>query len=406
MSKRKAVEPPSVHCHGNNTINMYFTIQPGPASAPEAAAATPRATSLFPPSERTHTKMGKYNGSEVRKIVSMVTSSGKLVGDCYNCTKASMDIAKFAPRESNNNFHKRPDYLNALDAYHAAYEAGDYEEAKKQRAIVEEGRAHKCPSCVQKIGHMTPKKKACKEFYDTLRRDKAIEQDGCLYPDCTERGTEAWCVLEGDHIHGSNDPDPELRKVHALSDYPWWSCHGGVAAMRKEVAKGIEWKCRFCHMKDPLSNCANKCPDPATMPEGKRGKNATPEEIKQSKARWHATNVYPKHQFVDAHKREVRRACLRCARPVLEGEEHCFIFDHRDETTKMKGKDTLAGETGGVAGLVHNCSKSEASLEKIQSLLEREMDLCDLLCANCDRRKTFGYPERADVIAAREANEE
>ena len=380
---------------------MYFTIQLGPTAAPEAAAAAPRAPSLFPPSERTHTKIVKQNGKEVRKIVSMVRPSGRLVGDCYNCPKASMDLANFAPRESNKNFRTRPDYLKALDAYHAACEAGDYEEAKKQRAIVEEGRAYSCPSCVHKIGHMTPKQKACKEFYDTLRKDKASEQGGCLYPDCPERGPEAWCVLEGDHVHGANDPDPELRKVYQLSNYIWWSGNGGVAAMRKEVSKGIEWKCRFCHWKDPLGCQARKCSNPATMPEGKQGKNATPDEVKQSKARRHATNTYPKQQFVDAHKREVRRACLRCARPVLEGEEHCFIFDHRDETTKMKGKDTIAGETGGVCGLVNNHAKA-ATLDKIQSLLEREMDLCDLLCANCDRRKTSGYPERADVVAARE----
>ena len=238
-----------------------------------------------------------------------------------------------------------------------------------------------------------------------MRKDKAIEQGGCLSADCPERGPEAWCVLEGDHVHGSNDPDPELRKVYMLGGYKWWSWNGGVAAMRKEVAKGIEWKCRFCHMKDPLGCQARKCPDPVTMPEGKQGKNATPDEVKQYNARYNATVKYPKHQFVDAHKREVRRACLRCARPVLEGEEHCFIFDHRDETTKMKGKDTLAGKQGGVSGLVNNITKA-AALDKIQSLLEREMDLCDLLCANCDHRKTFGYLERAEVVAAREASEE
>jgi hypothetical protein len=313
-----------------------------------------------------------------------------------------MDLAKFAPQASNKNFRKRPDYFNAIDAYRAAYEAGDYEAAKEQRAIVEKGRINNCPSCVNKIGYMSPKAKACKECYDTLRKDNAIEQDGCLYPDCPERGPEAWRVLEGDHIHGGNDPDPKLRKVHALSDYAWWSCHGGVEAMRQEVAKGIEWKCRFCHFKDPLGNQARKCPDPETMPEGKW--NGTPDEVTQYDARRHATATYPKQQFVDAHKREVRRACLRCARPVLEGEEHCFIFDHRDETTKMKGKGTLAGEAGGVCGLVANHAKA-ATLEKIQSLLEREMDLCDLLCANCDHRKTWNYPERADVVAAREASE-
>ena len=412
MSKRKAKAPPS--CGDCDSDDSYYSDDSDyehiPVSRKQSKKQGKKQGMVTIPSQSGYVDWCSYKevkrgrGATKLKLVSGIREYDlKLVGECMNCVKPCMDIAEFAPRQSNNNFRNRPDYFNALGAYYTAYEAGDYEEANKQRAIVEKGRNDKCSSCVAKIGYMSPKEKACKEFYETLRKENASEQDGCLYPDCPERGPGAWCVLEGDHIHGSNDPDPKLRKVHSLSDYAWWSGNGGVAAMRQEVAKGIEWKCRFCHFKDPLGNQARKCPDPATMPEGKR--SGTPEQTKQYMARYNATIRYPKHQFVDAHKREVRRACLRCARPVLEGEEHCFIFDHRDETTKMKGKDTLAGENGGVAGLVHNCSKSKATLEKIQPLIEREMDLCDLLCANCDHRKTNKYPERADVVAAREASE-
>jgi len=105
-----------------------------------------------------------------------------------------------------------------------------------------------------------------------------------------------------------------------------------------------------------------------------------------------ATIVYPKQQYVDAVKRDMM-SCELCARPVLAGEEHAFIFDHRDPATKMKGKDTLAGETGGVAGLVNNHCKA-ATLDKIKDVLINEMDLCRLLCANCDHRQTHGYPTR------------
>ena len=73
----------------------------------------------------------------------------KLVGECMNCVKQPcMDIAEFAPRLCTKNFRARPYYLNALDAYYTAYEAGDYKEANKQRSIVEAERNDKCPSCV------------------------------------------------------------------------------------------------------------------------------------------------------------------------------------------------------------------------------------------------------------------
>ena len=59
----------------------------------------------------------------------------------------------------------------------------------------------------------------------------------------------------------------------------------------------------------------------------------------------------------------------------------------------MKGKDTLAGESGGVSGLVNNHVKA-ATLDKIQDVLEAEMAKCRLLCANCDKRQTHDYPMR------------
>jgi hypothetical protein len=70
-----------------------------------------------------------------------------------------------------------------------------------------------------------------------------------------------------------------------------------------------------------------------------------------------------------------------------------FHFDHRDELTKMMGG--LAGKNGGVAGLVNNCANA-ASLDKIEGVIDAEMAKCDVLCANCHHRKTYGYTYREE----------
>jgi hypothetical protein len=72
-----------------------------------------------------------------------------------------------------------------------------------------------------------------------------------------------------------------------------------------------------------------------------------------------------------------------------------FDFDHRVPETKMKGKGTLAGKGGGVAGLMGNCAKA-AALDQIKDLLDEEMAKCHLLCANCHKRKTWGYEEEGE----------
>ena len=207
-----------------------------------------------------------------------------------------------------------------------------------------------------------------------------------MKPGCCERGPNAWQVLEADHLV------PEY-KTHALSDYFWWAWNGGPAAMRAEAAK-CQWICRFCHSLEPTGNQANRCGDPAAMPDGKQGKHATEEETKQYHAKHHAKIVYPKQAYVDAEKLR-RGRCLTCEREVTPANAFAFQFDHRDETTKLIGKDTLAGKKGGVGGLVGNHAK-RAALPKIKDVLDAEMAKCDLLCANCHKRKTYGYEEEND----------
>ena len=160
---------------------------------------------------------------------------------------------------------------------------------------------------------------------------------------------------------------------------------------RAEAAK-VQWLCRFCHHLEPTGKQGRRYGDPATLPDGKY--DGTEEEKTQYVAKRHAKIRYPKQRYVDAEKLR-RGVCLTCQRPVTPANVTAFQFDHRDETTKLIGKDTLAGKRGGVCGLVRNHAK-RAALAKIKDVLDHEMTLCDNLCANCHKRKTYDYENEED----------
>ena len=367
-----------------NNINNYFAPQSGSAPAPEAQPEAP--PNLFPEGGR-EVRAPHNHGRTYRSVLS--TRSGKLFGDCGHCTKTYRPITYFAPEECIPNVRSHPQFLDAFEAYEAAYAERDLEGATEARATIGAMRTTQCPSCRRTNNKPTGEKKACKEFYEATKREVCERQNGCMNPDCVERGPLAYYVLEGDHV------DPET-KVRRLSDWTWWGWNGGVAAMKLEVPK-LQWPCSFCHKLEKTSNQANRCGDPDLMPDGKNSKHATDEEVAQYKAKHYAKNVYPKQVYVDSEKSR-RGTCLHCTRPVTPETVFAFDFDHRDERSKMIGKDTLAGVKGGVGGIVANSAK-RASLENIKDILDAEMAKCDLLCANCHHRKTWGYPVRTQEVA-------
>ena len=360
--------------YNNNTLNFHFAPQSGPAPAPEAQPEAP--PPLFPREEREVRAPYKDRGT-YRRVIS--TCKGGLFGDCGNCASKYKEIAEFAPAACLQNVRKRPAFLAAVEAYNAAYEARDLEGAREARDTINALRPTNCKPCRKTQKKLTGQVKACYECWIELRQEACARHGGCMKEGCCERGPNAWQVLEADHLN------PE-DKIYALSDYCWWSCHGGPAAMRAEAAK-CQWLCRFCHFLEPTGSQANRCGDPAAMPDGDY--KGTEEEKAQYETKRKAKIRYPKQEYVDAEKRR-RGCCLTCERKVTPANVFAFQFDHRDETTKMKGKGTLAGKSGGVGGLVQNCAK-RAALPKIKDVLDNEMTICDLLCANCHKRKTFEY---------------
>lgn len=353
-----------------------------------------QAVPLFTDNERRTIKYRKKHNKRYEYRWSEVDADGMLRGDCGNCKRGNyIDMIQFEPADNKKNARRRPQFFEALRCYYEAYDNNDIKAAKIARETVENLRHDKCLQCRVEKGHLSPAQRACKDEYDAMRKKACKINDGCANPNCIERGEQAWCVLQGNHVHTARETNKAKRKVHQLGSYVWWSWNGGVPAMRAEEAKGIEWICGFCHDLEPTGNQANRYSTPETMPEGKCV--GTREERKQYHAKWKAIIRHPKHEYVDKRK-QIIGCCQCCKRSDVIGHEWCFHFDHRDESTKMKGKRTLAGEQGGVCGLVQNTNAQKASLHSpgFKAVLDAEMDKCDLLCHNCHHRKTHKYPMR------------
>ena len=376
-------------------MTSFFSRAEGPTCAEDD---DPRPPNLFPRDERKHTFEKISNGKKVVFPESEVTRDGELRAGCKSgsCPRDWLPMSDFEPRDCNKNARKRVRFQQAMQAFKEAYQRRDLDAAREARAIVEGTRSAWCSKCNKDLGQLTPNQQACKTWWDDKRKEKCAEQDGCANPDCPVRGPEMWFVLEGDHVHGKRDEDESKRKLEILSQYKWWGSNGGVPAMEAELAKGMRFICRCCHALDDLSSSSNRYEDPDTMPDGK-GKG-TEEERRQYHRKWTAKIRYPKQQYVDNRKRQIG-CCANCSRRVPDGKGVvAFDFDHCDESTKMKGKDTLAGEHGGVSGIVAN-SRKDAALDApgVEEALDEEMDKCNLLCKNCHHVKT-NYRDMMDTM--------
>jgi len=367
--------------------------------------------SSFPDHWHWKTKGGKM----VQVLTSRVDSNGGLWGGCDNtCKHKDVDMAMFAPSESTNTNGARQTFFAALTAFAAAWKAEDWTEAVKKRVIMERLRTKVCHVCCECMKKLTPEKQACKDEWDRMRQEACRIGDGttpgCCNSECTERGMAAWVAISADH--GTNP------KRGMLSGYGWWSCHGGVLAMREEATQIHQWICVCCHMLEPTSN-TGRINNPNSM---KRKPDETEKRFRGRQA-WSAI-TFPKYEYVNTLKRAIG-ACQYpgCGRKVVEGNEVSFHFDHRVESTKRKcrclndeGKpkggchgcaDREFGRNGGVGGLASNLTQATA-LEKdaegnptgrIKGLLDVEVAKCDLLCVNCHVcRKPRGIARNEEFV--------
>jgi hypothetical protein len=165
------------------------------------------------------------------------------------------------------------------------------------------------------------------------------EGENCIYP-------QDWRLIQADHI----EPKAERKKRtgeegHRLGQYGWWACpkNGGVEGMEEEATK-CQALCIFHH------------------------RIKTKEERKEVTQR----SKIKKLKIINEKKRE-RGGCLKCERACVEGNEHLFDLDHRDENNKKIEVSRLV----------------QKSWSDFNSQLPLELAKCDLLCCGCHWIKTY-----------------
>ena len=289
---------------------------------------------------------------------------GNVWGRCSNCTLDWRPIGEsFMPDTNSSNSARRASELQ--EALKKIKETTDKTRQDELMTTIIKKRTSLCNECISKRKPLSPAKLACKQFWEQLKYKACDDQGGCPTPGCTEKGRASWPVLQADHVG---------PKVHNLSDYTWWSYHGGVEAMKAE-AKNVQFICGCCHRLRPTSNAGK--------------------QLKETTVQWKINRNLRRKEKED-HVNDRKLAIGKCQYPdcprvVTRETVRCFDFDHRDERTKATHETMpkyLTKNQSGVCGLVQNHA-THASLKFTQTTLDAEMDKCDLLCHNCHMsRKT------------------
>ena len=329
------------------------------------------------------------------------TLGGALRIQCANCRgRKAHGPEQFVPEK---NPRDAAAYTKAVEALGEARAAKDGDAFLTARETIATLATTKCATCRESIfkSDANPKTKlgACRAEWERLKAEvfatcracgatRAVEAD---HGDAYAANAKAHAEMVATHGEEAADaayPATE-RKLCSLSATHYWSCHGGVEAMRAEAAKCAPL-CRMCHTLDPSSNSA---------PENAGGRvKAAASEYETNEQRRAAVNRAgcreDKRNYVNGIKREVG-ACERpdCPRDgpsggrCVAGFEACYDWDHVDPTTKGRC----------IAKIANDCrSLPTAKRELLQELgLPPDFDVdtddippvaerrCRLLCRNC-----------------------
>ena len=184
---------------------------------------------------------------------------------------------------------------------------------------------------------------ACQKLWDDYRKTHP-----CIECNKDPKYKHNYLVIEADHV-------PEFgKKEKECSQIMYWGAKSrGVVALQTELKK-CRPLCKFHHR--------------LVTQQRSRNNRQIPRQA----------SVLIKRAVINKEKHK-RGSCLRCRRLVIVGEECGFSFDHRDPTTKFifNGKPVSPSKFVELRDYVFN---KQWPLEQAK---------CDLLCANCDKLKTF-----------------
>jgi hypothetical protein len=328
----------------------------------------------------------------VKAPVIAFTALGACVANCTSgiCPRGMQPILEFAPAVSNITHRKRAAFLKIVAAIDAL-EDPDCDEMLdgllKQLGVK---RSKTCLTCRLKTkkSHEKPTTKfgACRaKWYEIRAR---LTEEGCVECGCNDAMTVE---------HGI--PELKMRnkksKSVELSDYSKWATLGGPDAMEAELQKeGVVPMCRNCQFMQLTHNAMKPKIDPDTLPDGKRGKDATKEDEAAYNKKHQLVIRREKQAYVDAIKLAAGE-CAECElRVVPQGSPfspghtaypHAFQFAHRSE---------LDWEHS-VSKLVNSCS----TLNTVKPKIDKEVARCRVLCQCCGHVETL---ERASEPGASE----
>jgi hypothetical protein len=172
---------------------------------------------------------------------------------------------------------------------------------------------------------------------------------------CVECGCKDVRLLEADHVRG--------QKEYELSDYYYWSCNGGVEAMKYEFFKRmVECRCRWCHRLQPTH-------------DGSRGADLS--TLKAGSSAWNSRKYLDdKHAYNLKLKKEIG-GCQEegCKRKVTTKNARAFDWAHKEEINK--------------SGAMAKICNTGSTLETCQPKMDKIRKECRLLCCNCHKLETL-----------------
>lgn len=332
-----------------------------------------------------------------------LASGGCIIGDCFktpNCVR-NANIRNFLPSNNGNTRIKRAIMLDAVAKLETEQRSPAPDESVLNNlvGVIAENRRGMCEECaVPYHGAQSPKQQSARATTDYIRHRMCAQQDGCVNPDCCNRGMASAKLLEFNHFGAkrfnlgnskSGATSDDVKEEAGFVEHP-----DGTY----ECTKG-EWICRFCHRFDHRSTGTMRCTREDMVNDGRvDGKVVDQRQLDRHKR---SPVVVPKQEYNDALKRAVGK-CELCGLAWTLETTTAFEWDHRDELSKMRGPNALLKKNQcGVGGIVNDCASRRAIDEivtvdgvtrTVREWILFERSKCRLLCTNCHHCHTRKLP--------------